>query len=77
MTRRTMYKITIHYVSPLSSVSDGDGFSGLELARVKLNPRHRCGAPNPHDITRHSRHSGVMLYGHTRLILLYFCLFMF
>ena len=40
MTRRTMYKITIHYVSPLPRVSDGDGFSGLELARVKLNPRH-------------------------------------
>ena len=47
MTRRTMYKITINYVSPLSSVSDGDGFSGLELARVKLNPRHRCGVEPP------------------------------
>ena len=34
-----MYKITIHYVSPLSTVRDGDGFSGLELTRVKLNPR--------------------------------------
>ena len=39
MTRRTMYKITIHYVSPLPRVSDGDGFSGLELTRVKLHPR--------------------------------------
>ena len=39
MTRRTMYKITIHYVSPLPRVSVGDGFSGLELTRVKLHPR--------------------------------------
>ena len=39
MTLRTMYKITIHYVSPLPRVRDGDGFSGLELTRVKLNPR--------------------------------------
>ena len=64
MTLRTMYKITIHYVSPLPRVSDGDGFSGLELARVKLNPRHRCGASSP-DTQGRSYHTTN------------FCLFMF